>query len=249
MNREIVFFFACVLLTACGLNKQINTNNVSKPSSAKALITSIESKNKSPDWLSLKGKINLEKDGQKLNFSTDIRIKKDSIIWMSIKGPFGIELFRAQITKDSVFFLNNLKSTYVKSPNTELDKHLKTQIKFTQIQKIFFGIIEIPKVRYSFLESEKEYSLLAKQKNIRFLIEKQDFRIIDATFQKSENDYFQTQITDYFKSEDGFLIPRKLKLDVNGIEKFTLELNFTKMICNKKQNIQFFIPDKYVESN
>ena len=60
MNREIVFFFACVLLTACGLNKQINTNNVSKPSSAKALITSIESKNKSPDWLSLKGKINLE---------------------------------------------------------------------------------------------------------------------------------------------------------------------------------------------
>ena len=78
----------------------------------------------------------------------------------------------------------------------------------------------------------------------RFLIEKQDFRIIDATFQKSENDYFQTQITDYFKSEDGFLIPRKLKLDAEGtskLDKKQLETSIQRLKTNNdllKQGVE-----------
>lgn len=245
MNKQLVFIFICFLLTACGIKREINKNNVSKPTSAKSLIASVEKKNKSLDWLSLSGKINLEKDGQTLKFSTDIRIKKDSVIWMSVKAPFGIELFRTQLTKDSLFFLNILKSTYTKVPSSYLHEYLKTTIDFIQIQQIFFGIIDIPKTKYSFSESKNNYKLLNKKKNISFLIEKQDFRVIEAIFRKSENEFFILEISDYFKLENDFFIPKNLKLEVKGTDSFISELNFKKISCNKKQKIQFSIPKKY----
>ena len=247
MNKHFLLVFICFLLSACGIKKQLN-NNTLKPTSAKLLIATIEESNKSPECLSLRGKINLEKDGQTLKFSTDIRIKKDSIIWMSIKAPLGIELFRAQLSTDSIFFLNIPKSTYTKAPISYLHQHLKTAISYTKIQQIFFGTIEIPKARYGFSENENNYSLLTKKKNISFLIEKQDFRIIETIFRKSENEYLKLEISDYSKSEDDFLIPKNLKIEVKASESFSSELNFTRISCNKKQKIHFSIPKNYVES-
>ena len=248
MNKQLLLVFICFILSACGIKKHISNNNTLKPTSAKLLIATIEESNKSPDWLSLKGKINLEKDGQTLKLSTDIRIKKDSIIWMSIKAPLGIELFRAQLSKDSIFFLNIPKSTYTKAPISYLHQHLKTEIDYMQIQQIFFGTIETPKASYRFSENKNNYSLLTKKKNISFLIEKQDFRIIEAIFRKSENEYFKLEISHYSTSENDFLIPKNLKLEVKASESFSSELNFTRISCNKKQKIHFSIPKNYVES-
>ena len=248
MNKQFLLVFICFLLSACGIKKHTNNSNALKPTSAKLLIATIEESNKSPDWLSLKGKINLNKDGQTLKLSTDIRIKKDSIIWMSIKAPLGIELFRAQLSTDSIFFLNIPKSTYTKASITYLQEHLKTAISYTQIQQIFFGTIEIPRARYGFSENENNYTLLTKKKNISFLIEKQDFRIIETIFRKSENEYFKLDISDYSKSENDFLIPKNLKIEVKALESFSSELNFTRITCNKKQKIHFSIPKNYVES-
>ena len=107
MNKQtlilILYFF---FIAACSVKKNTTANITTPPKSAKALISRIEANNKSPEWLSLKGKISLDKDGQEINFSTNIRIRKDSIIWMSIRAPIGIELFRALLTPDSIFFMN-----------------------------------------------------------------------------------------------------------------------------------------------
>ena len=85
-----------------------------------------------------------------------------------------------------------------------MQEHLKTAISYTQIQQIFFGTIEIPRARYGFSENEYNYTLLTKKKNISFLIEKQDFRIIETILRKSENEYFKLDISDYSKSENDF---------------------------------------------
>ena len=125
---------------------------------------------------------------------------------------------------------------------------MKHQKHNAQIQQIFFGTIEIPKARYGFSENANNYTLLTKKKNISFLIEKQDFRIIETIFRKSENEYFKLDISDYSKSENDFLIPKNLKIEVKASESFSSELNFTRISCNKKQKIHFSIPKNYVES-
>lgn len=55
MNKHFLLVFICFLLSACGIKKQLN-NNALKPTSAKLLIATIEESNKSPEWLSLRGK-------------------------------------------------------------------------------------------------------------------------------------------------------------------------------------------------
>lgn len=252
MNRQIVLIVMICFFTACGTKKEIPNTNTTRLKSAKSLIKNIEKNNKSPNWLSLKGKISLDKEGQKLKFSTDVRIKKDSVIWMSIKAPFGIEIFRAQLTTDSIYFLNIPKSSYTKAHISSLYKHLKTEIDFIQIQQMLFGNINLPKAKYSFSEKDNNYKLSSKKRNkktISFLVEKQDFRIVNANYYTSENEYFTFEINEYYKTEKNFLIPKKLKLDVKASDNFRSELNFTKIICNKEQKIHFAIPKNYVEIN
>ena len=102
-SRAIILILSFFTIAACNVKRNMTDNISSPPKSAKALISRIEANNKTPEWLSLKGKINLDKDSKEIKFSTDIRIRKDSAIWMSIIAPFGIEIFRIMLMPDSIY--------------------------------------------------------------------------------------------------------------------------------------------------
>jgi len=248
-SRTIILIFTFFTIAACSVKKKLTDNISIPPKSVKELISRIETNNESPEWLSLKGKISLDKDGQKINFSTNIRIRKDSIIWMSIRAPFGIELFRAILTPDSIFFINIPKSTLTKQPITYLYQHIKTEIDFLQIQEMFFGTPSVPNVKFKFTENDKNYILLTrdkKRRKISFLIDKENYRITEGEYYKTENEYFKFSLSDY-TTNNGFLIPKKLTLDVRTSDNFLAELNYTKIIANKPLKMLFSIPKKYVE--
>lgn len=245
-----IFILSLFIISGCGVKKELLSDNFTKPKTAKTLIKKIIENNKAPEWLSLKGKISLDKEGQQIKFLTDIRIRKDSVIWMSVKAPFGIELFRALLTTDSIYFMNILKATYTKEAISYLNEHIKTEIEYSQLQQIFFGTPDIPKGKYSFLENENNYILSAKNKNqktITFFVEKQNFRITEGRYYTEEKDYFKFELSDYSKVEKDFLIPKKVQLDVKASDNFLSELNYTKIVCNKKQKMHFSIPKSYVE--
>ncbi|MBC8266181.1 MAG: DUF4292 domain-containing protein [Flavobacteriales bacterium] len=253
MNKQLLFLIIGIfLITACNVKKMTISNTATPPKSAKALIEKVEINNKPPEWLSLKGKISLDKEGQQIKFSTDIRIRKDSAIWMSVRAPFGIEIFRAVIRADSVFYMNTLKSTFSKQPISNLHKHLKTEINFQQVQDMFFGTPSIDKAKYSFSENEKGYLISARNKEkgiISFSIEKDNFRIIEGSYFKSNDEYFKFNLTEYIVTENDFTIPKNVMLDVQTSESFLIELNYSKITVNKVQKMQFTIPKSYVETN
>ena len=136
-SRAIILILSFFTIVACSVKRNMTGNISSPPKSAKALISRIEANNKTPEWLSVKGKINLDKDSQEIKFSTDIRIRKDSAIWMSIRAPFGIEIFRAMLMPDSIYFMNIPKSTFTKQPISYLHQQINTEISFFQIQEMF----------------------------------------------------------------------------------------------------------------
>jgi len=251
LNKEtIILNLAFFFIAACSVKKNTTANITTPPKSAKALIIRIEENNKSPEWLSLKGKISLDKDGQEINFSTNIRIRKDSIICMSIRAPFGIELFRALLTPDSIFFMNIPKSTFIKQPISYLHEQLKTEINFFQIQQMFFGTPSILKSKYSFSEEEK-YAIFAKDKKIgeiTYFVEKENFRIIKGEYFKTKNEYFKFSLSDY-TTNNGFLIPKSLMLNVRVSDNFLAELNYSKITADKVLKMVFSIPKNYVEIN
>ena len=249
-NQTIIFILSLFIVAGCGVKKELLSNNFPKPKTAKTLVKKIKENNKNPDWLSLKGKISLEKDEQQIQFSTDIRIRKDSAIWMSARGPFGIELFRAVLRPDSIFYMNIPKSTFSKQPISYLHQQIKTEISFQQIQEIFFGTPSIKKAKYSFLEREKEYIISTKHKTqgtISFNVDKENFRIVEGNYFKNKDEYFKFNLMNYSLTKTNFIIPKNVLLDVRASDNFLAELNCSKITTNKELKMNFSIPKSYVE--
>ena len=252
MNKQSIFLILGIFfIIACNVKRR-TINNITTPlNSAKTLISIVVANDKSPDWLSLKGKIHLEKQGQKINFSTDIRIRRDSAIWMSASGPFGIELFRVVLTPDSIFYMNISKSTFRKQPISYLRHQIKTEISFQQIQKMFFGTPNIKKGKYNFLKSEKGYIISAKNKPkgaISFNIDKESFRIIEGSYFKNKDEHFKFNLTNYVLTKTNFLIPKNVLLDVRARNNFLVKLTHSKIKTNKKLKMHFSIPKSYAEA-
>ena len=250
-KQSTLLILGIFFIISCNVKRK-TINSISTPvNSAKTLISIVSANDKFPDWLLLKGKINLEKEGQKINVSTDIRIRRDSAIWLSVNGPFGIELFRAVLTPDSIFYINISKSTFRKQPISYLHQQIKTEISFQQIQKMFFGTPNIKKGKYSFLKNEKTYIISAKNKTegtISFNIDKETFRIIEGSYFKNKDEYFKFNLTNYVLIKTNFLIPKKLLLDMRARDNFLVELNHSKITANKKLRMNFSIPKSYAEA-
>ena len=69
--------------------------------------------------LALKGKADLDINGEQNNVNMNIRIQKDKKIWVIITAAGGIvEVARAMITPDSLLLLNKLQKTYTKKCDT-----------------------------------------------------------------------------------------------------------------------------------
>ena len=60
------------------------------------------------NWFSASGNFELVTKEEKINLKTNIKIIKDSLIWCSASLPFGIEVYRAQITKDSIYIIDKI---------------------------------------------------------------------------------------------------------------------------------------------
>ena len=113
---------------------------------------------------------------------------------------------------------------------------------------MFFGTPSILKAKYSFSEEEK-YAIFAKDKKIgeiTYFVEKDNFRIIKGEYFKTKNEYFKFSLSDY-TTNNGFLIPKSLMLDVRVSDNFLAELNYSKITANKVLKMVFSIPKNYVE--
>ena len=112
MNKISTLLIISLLLHSCGL-KKVDKVYFSVPAqNDKELIARVNAKNNYPEWLYLKGKINLKNKDQNVTLNVSVKNRKDSIIWLNISAPFGIEVFRAQITPDSIYFINRTNKTW-----------------------------------------------------------------------------------------------------------------------------------------
>mgnify|MGYP001443118748 CR=1 FL=1 len=149
MNRFLSILVFIFIFSSCSLIKVAKVNYSAPPKNAKELIERVNSANKIPEWLSLKGRINLIKQEQEVSLNINIKCRKDSIIWASISAPLGIELFRIQISKDSIYFINRSNKTYFIKPILYIRDYLKTEISFSDINEM---IIATPKIIKDSLE-------------------------------------------------------------------------------------------------
>ena len=234
-TRIILFFF----ITSCGIKKPIKTNEFS-PKKSKELIKLVETKHNDYDFISLKANVKIKNADQEINFKTNIKNQKDSIIWISANAFLGVEIFRAQITPDTIYIINRLKKTYSKKAYSEIKSIIDFDFSFDEIQDIIMGIIRINEEKCDFKKEQEKYHLYSA--NYQYFINK-EYRTYKKVFKnKNAEIYF-----DKYNLSDKF--PRIVKLKTGSINATEIEVNYTKVKFNQLEKILFTIPKNYNEIN
>ena len=110
------------------------------------------------------------KQEREVSLNINIKCRKDSIIWASISAPLGIELFRIQISKDSIYFINRSNKTYFLKPISHIRDYLKTEISFSEINemrsKVTSGEYPLAMIKFrnggTYASIEKKYMTRSK---------------------------------------------------------------------------------------
>ena len=242
MNRIALYLFCIVFASSCVTKNTTEVDFSIPPKNAKELIAKVNSKNKSPEWLALKGKVRLmlEKDNE-VSLGISIRVRKDSLIWASVTAPFGIELFRAVITMDSIYYINRTNKTYFIKPITNISEILKTDIAFKEIQEIVTATPKIEKKEYSLNKTDDDFLLTTQD----YMYTVSNFyRIRKGVLIEEGNSLIYTYSN--FSFENDF--PEQLEIIVKSSfqNAFNIKLNYSKVVFDKQQQTPFKIPSSYV---
>lgn len=240
MNKFIYILIFALALSSCGTKKPTNIDYTSTPQNSKDLISIVNSKNKDIEWLSLKGKIDVVKENLDITLSVNIKHRRDSIIWVSVSAPLGIEVIRAQVTADSIYFLNRTKKTWLVEPLHRIKEILKYDFGFEKLQEMITANPRIIKKKYKIKNTDEGFALNSEL--YTYFISK-DFRVKSANVIYGDNRVKFTYAS--FENTEGF--PKKFSLKVNSQEQFEANLSYTKVVINTPQKISFKIPKSYVE--
>lgn len=199
-NRFLLLFLIITTLGSCA-RKAIPTTATTPP-----ITNSVRANNVNFQYLSAKGKAQIEQNGNKLpNTNLTLRVRRDSVIWLSISVA-GFEGVRASITRDSVRVLNKLQREYYAGDFAYLSRQLNVDVTFAQVQALLLGNYlpssdgteptittegNIQRVQYNqasvFIEQLIEMSLGKVQKlNVRDDTSKNNFTVDYSDFQKLE---------------------------------------------------------------
>ena len=246
MNKVFLFLFlfSILIFGSCKIKKEIKPISEPYVKSLRGLLEKINNKKSNqPEWVFLKGTIKLEKEEGAVSLNLVIKNSKDSLIWASVSGPFGIEVFRIQITKDSIYFINRSTKQFSIKPLYELREHLGKDISFNEIHNIIMGAPILINQNHTLKKDSNNYIL--KSINTEYLIDRTTYKIKE--FKILEKDNISIFSFSQFKNIDGYLFPLKWVLTSNLQEGFSLTINYSKVIFNEPQNSSFKIPKQYVE--
>lgn len=136
---------ACVLLVAsCRPKKEI----VKAPAAEATVVNDKKAENLKLllekelqyNTLSLKGKADLDINGDVNNVTLNVRIKKNEKIWFSVTALGGaVEAARGIITPDSILLMNRLQRTVLRKPLSYVHGYTNKQVDFGWLQSILTG--------------------------------------------------------------------------------------------------------------
>lgn len=238
MNRLLYALIMLITLSSC-VTKNIPITDFSfSPKNTQELIKTVNSKNSYPKWLFLKGNAKISKSKQDISFK--IINRKDSVIWLSVSALFGIEIFRAQLTPDSIYFMNRITKTCLIQPASHINDIIKSDLSYYDIQDIINANTKIIKDKYKFTADELGFHLYSDRITYSFGSNYR-IKILKTTNNKSNLEF----AFDNYEAIDNF--PRKAQLRVEANEAFNTTINYSKVEFNKPHKILFIIPESYHE--
>jgi hypothetical protein len=258
-NRIFVISFVLLLLSMLSCKTLKKVKGEKKSISLERIYDSLLIAG--PDYSNLEIRFNMSyaNSSQSTDLKGTIKMTKDSLIWISLSPGLGIEGIRFMCNKDSIFILDRLHKTFIKSNYSYVKKEWNVDVDFNSLQAILTGDFFIYPSVY---DGKKEFvsNFIIKndsdgleiyrktQNNIENLlkIDRSIFKISDYIINDVNEMRNFSLIYSFNKLSEGFQFPKKVSIKSNNAGKFlNIELDYTKILINNNPTFSFTIPANY----
>lgn len=266
MKLNALFLLLCVTIfaaTACKSTKKA-TQTTTTPISTKVDPLSISSilmrmEANAPVAERMAGDANLDIESTQLNQSAtaNIRWRRDSVIWLNVK-KFGFNVARAQVTRDSVFFVSYFQSTYGAFPLSYVEKQYGIPADFDLLQNFLLGKPIFLTDKKQLTVTPKENAVILRGANDRWTADYQfdltTQQLTEMTFnepkaQRTLKVLYQNYapLLDGDGKERPFAYLRTIIVESpqTGKAKISIEIEAAGLEINVAKNIRFEVPSGY----
>jgi len=258
MKYKLSILLAVLVLVSCKTTRTISKTGTKE---ANPVIQVIEQVQKAqPQFKTAnvsKVSLELQMKERTFNVSATCKIKKDSAIFISIQPFLGIELFKAELTVDSMRVFDKMNRHFYAVDYSYFSKRFGVDVDFYSLQGLLTGQFFCIGKKAIQTDSCKLVTLNGKN-SIEFVNNNmlQSTAIsaantIDQVLLKAKNSNyeFQTDFADYVLV-NGVNFPQKISMTASG-EKTKASCNFSilKVEFNSDLKLQGASPDRYTRGN
>lgn len=247
-----------VFFTGCKSYKKIETVEIGGIKSQKTFFELMQEQALSFHTLSARMNVNLKTTDKELDSRVDLKVVKDSALQLSIQPILGIEIFRVQLTPDSIKVLDRINKQYVAENYEDLRGQTPIEFNFYNLQALFInhlflpGHEEISPKDYHRFKLKQEGSLAEikvkdSMKLLYRFIADGEGKLLSTDISDASNHYaLQWAYTD-FRLVNDHPFPMVMNIEVfkDGREAGGGAFHFSRIQTNVPLNMDFSIPSKY----
>lgn len=256
----IGLFIVCsfVFLIGCKSSKSEKPVAIEGYKSEAEFIADVE--NKSIQFETLTARINVELNlpGKNISSRVDLKMIKDEVFQLSVQPFLGIELFRAEISVDSIKLIDRMNKRYVAENYEKLKGQTPIEFNFYNLQALFTNSLFLPGQqeiskkhypRFRLKQTDEFAQMQAKDAMgllYTFVVDGQE-KILSTTIADNKKEYALCWSYKDFKSVDQYLFPIQMNIELldAGTSKGGGHFSFSKVQLNAPVKIDSSIPAKY----
>jgi hypothetical protein len=250
---SLLFSFSCK-------TKEVVSHKTNITPNADGIVNLMKKKQFDFTTLSLKFNAEVQTEEESNSFSGNIYMVKDSTIWISVQ-KLGMEAFRFLITADSVKMLDRINKVFIAGDYVVLNKMLKTNFDFDQLQALITGNDAENYDTAGFAIEYEKNDIILSDKNRKKIsggitsdmndqqlwINSDNYKIIKNIIKETYGQTIRSFECTYsdFQNFDGQKFPQKIDFQFSDTKTTKGSINFTRISPEKKETFSFTVPASY----
>lgn len=247
-------FYGCKSAKVSGDQEKVNTKEL------KAFVASMQEHEPAFRTFSARLNVDLQMEDKTVGSRVEFKLVKDSALQLSVQPFLGIEVFRMELTPDSVKVMDRMNKRYMAERYAALKEEWPIDFNFYNLQALFVhqlflpGEQEVEGVHYDQFHLEREGAItrlhVRDRMDLRYCFEaNSDEQLLSTLITEGNGRY--SLLWKYLSLESqpsvSWLFPLQMQVAFRdeGIRKGGMDIRFSRLQWNKALNMDFSIPAKY----
>lgn len=254
-----LLFITLCLLSGCKSAKKVaKTTETEEVKTQKAFLADLQNQAFQFQTLTARLNVDLNLPGNNMSSRVDLKMVKDSAFQLSVQPFLGIEIFRIEISLDSVKVLDRMNKRYVAENYANLKGQTPIEFNFYNLQALFTNQLFLPgqqevlpkqygKFKLSQRGSTAEVQVKDAMGIVYAFLVNSDSKISTTSLSESSNGFLlQWDYVD-FRQANGQLFPMKMDVQLrkNSVSQGAITIAYSRMQVDTSVRMDFSIPSNY----